>query len=69
MPGQLLIHVQLIQWGREQGQHLLVRDDLPFILWILEIVGFDILPKSLHNLHARFRLVWGIAGCIESSIC
>lgn len=50
MPGQLLIHVQLIQWRCKQGQHLLIRNDLPFILWILEIMGFNVLPKSLHNL-------------------
>lgn len=57
MPGQLLVHVQLIQWRCKEGQHLLVRNDFPFILWILEVVGFDILPKSLHNLHARFPML------------
>ena len=37
----------------KDSHHLLVANDLAFVLGILQIVAFDVLPQSLHDLGTR----------------
>lgn len=49
----LFVHFKHVHLGlSKHSHHLLVAYDLASVFWVLEIIAFDMLPKSLHHLRA-----------------
>ena len=48
-----LVHLEHVDFVLlEYGLKLLVAHDLSFVLGILQFVGFNVLPQSLHDLRS-----------------
>jgi hypothetical protein len=55
----ILVHLEHVHLGLlEDCMHLVVAYDLSFVLWVLEIVGFDVFPKLLDHLRPGQLLMY-----------